>query len=166
MLRLLRGMTGWNRLPATAQRPRAPQQGSGDGCGIYVAYFASWKLRERLGRSEAWGFSGREEAAWRTGLRDFAETLQPWVPASATASGRRAPRQAPTGGTPPTGTSARKPQPDLSTTAWTQETYTAEDLKGFSLKTLIALCRALGCGAAGGPAGTTGPPLKRSSRAD
>ena len=80
VLAALRGAGGWSRLERTPQRPDVPQQGPGNGCGVYTAFFTSWVLAEHAGRPLPLEFSALDETTWRAAIQQLATELQPLVP--------------------------------------------------------------------------------------
>ncbi len=98
VLAALRGAGSWSRLNRTPQRPNVPQQGPGNGCGVYTAFFTSWVLAERAGRPLPLEFTTPDETTWRAAIQQLAEELQPLVPPAESNGGRRTPAPARTRG--------------------------------------------------------------------
>ena len=90
-LRTVRRARGWEGLPTGVTAADAPQQGPGQGCGLYTAHFAEWALRTWDGGTPPLTFGPETERLWRAEVQLFANCLQDSVPAAATASGRRRP---------------------------------------------------------------------------
>ena len=69
VLRTLGSTGSWRQLQRHPERPRVPQQGPGNGCGVYTAYFTAWVIAERAGRPPPMEFTNHHEATRRAGIQ-------------------------------------------------------------------------------------------------